>query len=57
MSALFKDRIEKRKVSETLDSVLLPLTLHMKDEDAAYLKRAMEIIHETGTLKDTDNDR
>jgi hypothetical protein len=44
----FKDRKEQRQVSETLDGILVPLLNVVTDEVADRLRRAMEIIHNTG---------
>lgn len=46
MSKKFKDRKEQRKVNETMNSLLLPLLLHLTSETTIVVKRALYLLGE-----------
>lgn len=46
MDGKFKDRKEQRKVTETMNALLLPLLPHLTSDTAIIVKRAMYLLGE-----------
>ena len=46
MSEKFKDRKEQRKVTETMNALLLPLLPHLTSDTAIIVRRALYLLGE-----------
>lgn len=46
MDGKFKDRKEQRKVTETMNALLLPLLPHLNSDTAIIIKRALYLLGE-----------
>ena len=43
---MYKDRTEQRRVTETMNALLLPLTYYLDNETAIIVKRALNLLGE-----------
>ena len=48
MSEKFKDRREQRKVTETMNALLLPILPNLNDDTVTVVRRALHLLGEIG---------
>ena len=54
---MYKDRTEQRRVTETMNALLLPLTYYLDNETAIIVKRALNLLGEIVVEPQEDEDK